>query len=138
MPMLVPAPGRLSTTTLCPITSPIAGPMTRATRSRMAPGADGTTMRTGRLGKSRTCAQAKALARPHATTAKHLQAVFIDNLWRALVYRVSRRECAVRSLFLGARRFHRFAPLHDFGVDDLRSLFGRVADRHRTVAREAL
>lgn len=48
--MLVEAPGRLSTTTVCPMTSVSFAASARVTTSMMPPGELGTTMRTGRFG----------------------------------------------------------------------------------------
>src|SRR3954467_4467636 len=48
--MVPPAPARLSTTTAWPKSSASRAPTKRATRSTDPPGANGTSMRTGRVG----------------------------------------------------------------------------------------
>jgi hypothetical protein len=50
--MVPPAPARFSTITCCPSASDSAGAMVRAVMSTLPLGGQGTTMRTGRVGKS--------------------------------------------------------------------------------------
>src|SRR5258706_16205293 len=70
--MVPPAPARLSTTTCCPRLSPIGRPSSRPMMSfGLAPGGNGTTRRTGRLGYACACACSALSSAQHSTHTLH-------------------------------------------------------------------
>src|SRR6185295_15017509 len=68
--MVVPAPGRFSTTTVLPSRSSSSLPSRRARKSVAAPGVNGTTKVSGRLGYS--CAPASKMHAAHTAAASAL------------------------------------------------------------------
>ncbi|MFJ0639712.1 hypothetical protein WLU61_11515 [Bordetella bronchiseptica] len=73
-PMLPPAPGLFSTTTVCPRTSVSCLATSRPSVSTAPPGANGTTMRIGWPGQA-SAAAAGAADRPPSIMAPHMPAL---------------------------------------------------------------
>src|SRR5450759_5174869 len=118
--MFVEAPGRLSTTTLCPMTSVIFWPSTRTTTSTMPPGGTGTITRTDLLGYDWATA---CCAKMPKNTAKP---------------KLIKRMISSRLFDLEIERLDHLAPLRCFGLDVLCEFFGRIADGLRALRDQAL
>src|SRR5687768_1411242 len=122
MPMIDPAPGRLSTITVCFNRFVSSGAMMRATMSVLPPGAHGTRSRTGFSGHALTAAEAGDALANDATTARAKTArrvVLIEALLRlrcSICYVGSRARRASEptrrdSLHFRARVLYRFREL---------------------------
>src|SRR5262245_54263382 len=116
MPMLPPAPPRLSTTTCWPQDSVILCATRRAMVSVAAPGANGTTMRIGRVGYCASAACAAAPGRNSAAASARLVVVFMFPSHHSSL----RRDLGVLHDLRVARRL---------GLDEGRELLRRAGER---------
>src|SRR5262245_35497845 len=118
MPMLPPAPPRLSTTTCCPQTSVNFWPSRRAIVSVAAPGGNGTMMRIGRPGYccSAACAVGSAQTDARAPTMILVTTfIFPPRCSRALCY-------VADSIGANAGFLRHFRVLREIGLENSRGL----------------